>query len=208
MTASGFVASVATPCVYQHPELGVSAVAHVDDILLVGPKEGLYEARRRMEARYKLKSNFIGPGGGDEKPTGQFLGRAIEWCADGITWSGDQKMIQELLGEWNLSDAKGCRTPGVSEGKKESSSGLEEKERPEMGEVDAKRYRRTAAKLNYASLDDPRIAFASKEASRVMSRPKEGDEAMVKRILRYLRAEPKAVTVPWPIPTVIGLGVS
>ena len=63
MTASGFVASVAIPCVYQHPELGVSAVAHVDDILLVGPKEGLYEARRRMEARYKLKSNFIGPGG-------------------------------------------------------------------------------------------------------------------------------------------------
>ena len=60
LTASGFVASVATPCVYLHPELGVSAVAHVDDILLVGPKSGLYEIRRRMETRYKLKSNFIG----------------------------------------------------------------------------------------------------------------------------------------------------
>ena len=65
LTANGFVASVATPCVYLHPELGVSAVAHVDDILLVGPKNGLYEIRRRMETRYKLKSNYIGPAGGE-----------------------------------------------------------------------------------------------------------------------------------------------
>ena len=45
-----------------------------------------------------------------------------------------------------------------------------------MSKEEAAKYRRTAAKLNYLSLDNPMIAFASKEASRSMSSPKQGEE--------------------------------
>ena len=44
-----------------------------------------------------------------------------------------------------------------------------------MSKEEAAKSRRTAAKLNYLSLDNPMIAFASKEVSRSMSSPKQGE---------------------------------
>ena len=42
----------------------------------------------------------------------------------------------------------------------------------------------------YLALDNPLIAFASKEASRSMSSPRQGEEVTLKRILRILRKRP------------------
>ena len=50
-----------------------------------------------------------------------------------------------------------------------------------MSKEEAARYRRTAAKLNYLSLDNPMTAFASKEASRSMSSSKQGEESKLKK---------------------------
>ena len=49
------------------------------------------------------------------------------------------------------------------------------------------RYRRSAAKLNYLALDNPCIAFASKDLSRKMSDPEPSDEKSIIRVLRYLK---------------------
>ena len=49
------------------------------------------------------------------------------------------------------------------------------------------RYRRAAAKLNYLALDNPCIAYASKEVSRKMSDPEASDEKSIIRVLRYLK---------------------
>ena len=46
---------------------------------------------------------------------------------------------------------------------------------------------RTAAKLKYSALDNPLIAVASKEASRSMSSPRQGEKVKLKRILRFLQ---------------------
>ena len=54
----------------------------------------------------------------------------------------------------------------------------------------AKMYRSAAAKLNYLSLDNSRIAYKSKEASRSIAKPINGDEVKLKRILRLLRSHP------------------
>ena len=54
----------------------------------------------------------------------------------------------------------------------------------------AAKNRRTAAKLNFLALDNPMIAFASKEASRTISSPKQGEEVKLRRILRFLRKRP------------------
>ena len=62
-----------------------------------------------------------------------------------------------------------------------------------MDREDAERYRRAAAKLNYVSLDHPRITFASKEISRSMSNPMKGEEMKIKRVLRYMRGESSCV---------------
>ena len=60
-----------------------------------------------------------------------------------------------------------------------------------MGPADATLYRRAAARINYVALDRPDLSFASRVASSCMSNPKEGDEAIIKRIIRYLKGKPR-----------------
>ena len=59
--------------------------------------------------------------------------------------------------------------------------------------IEAKGYRRAAARLNYMSLDRADLSFASKEASRGMSAPTKGDVVRLKRFLRYLKGAPRIV---------------
>ena len=54
-------------------------------------------------------------------------------------------------------------------------------------------YRRLTARLNYLALDRPDIAYACKEASRMMAEPEEQDWARLERISGYLRAYPRLV---------------
>ena len=68
--------------------------------------------------------------------------------------------------------------PGVSEAK-------------EMSLSDATPYRRAAARINYVALDRLDLGFASRVASSCMSNPKEGDELIIKRIIRYLKGKPR-----------------
>jgi len=63
----------------------------------------------------------------------------------------------------------------------------------ELDKREATVYRRAAARLIYMSLDRADLSYASKEASRGMSRPTVGDSIRLKRILRYLRGSPRVV---------------
>lgn len=60
-----------------------------------------------------------------------------------------------------------------------------------MSPCDATLYRRAAARINYVALDRPDLSFASRVASSCMSNPKEGDEAIINRIIRYLKGKPR-----------------
>ena len=182
----GFRACVSTPCLYLHPESQIRIVAHVDDMLCVGNKEELEEFMRNLAEIYKFTSTFLGPEK-TEQQEGEFLGRKLRWGAEGLTWSGSQKLVDEMLEEWGMSEAHALDTPGLLE----AEIGGEDWEEP-MEREEAAKYRRTAAKLNYVSLDHPQIAFAAKEASRTMANPKKGDERKIKRLLRYLRGHPVA----------------
>ena len=50
-----------------------------------------------------------------------------------------------------------------------------------------------AARLNYLAMDRPDILFASKECSRRMSSPRNGDWTALKRVVRYLLGKPRLV---------------
>ena len=58
---------------------------------------------------------------------------------------------------------------------------------------EASEYRAAAARLNYLALDRPDILFASKECSRRMSAPRNGDWTALKRVVRYLIGRPRLV---------------
>ena len=58
---------------------------------------------------------------------------------------------------------------------------------------EASEYRAASARLNYLALDRPDILYASKECSRRMSSPRNGDWAALKRVVRYLVGRPRLV---------------
>ena len=78
----------------------------------------------------------------------------------------------------NLLDAKSVVSPGTNDEETDTKEGAR------MDKQDSNSYRRAAARLNYLSLDRPDISFASKEASRHMANPREGNEVLIKRNVR------------------------
>ena len=131
-----------------------------------------------------MKGKVIGPGS-DEHKEGKFLGRIIRWTTEGLEYEGDNKIKESLVKEWAMESSSSVKTPGVKEEKDIIGNEIviEDKKR-------VARYRRAAAKVNYMALDNPKIGFASKEISRGMSKPTEEDEKKVKRLVRYMQAEP------------------
>ena len=89
----------------------------------------------------------------DKKQTGHFLGRRLRWETYGLTWQGDDKIVEELLKDWDMVDARPVDIPGVNEADYREYSD----ERP-MDKDRAGRYRSAAAKLNYTALDNVRAA--------------------------------------------------
>ena len=153
--------------------------------MCVGPRIGLDTLLANLMSKNDLTSTFLGPGPGEEQE-GKFLGRSICWRTYGLTWTGDVKLLNEALLVWDMSTSFGLETPGLIVECDVSSHEIAEF----MSKEEAAKCRRTAAKLNYLSLDNPMIAFASKEASRSMSSHKQGEEIKLKRILRFLRKRP------------------
>ena len=63
----------------------------------------------------------------------------------------------------------------------------------DMSDGDSTQYRAIVARSNFLSIDRPDIMYASKECSRRMSRPTNGDWAALKRLGRYLLSKPRLV---------------
>jgi hypothetical protein len=92
--------------------------------------------------------------------------------------------------EWNMTCCNPVSTPYVKPTVfvHEAVGGAEPKD---MCPTDATLYRRAAARINYIALDRPDLSFASRIASSHMSCPTEGDDQLIKRIVRYLKGKPR-----------------
>ena len=62
-----------------------------------------------------------------------------------------------------------------------------------LGPREANEYRAAAARLNYLVLDRPDILFASKDCSRRVSAPRNGDWTALKRVVRYFLGRSRLV---------------
>ena len=186
MSELGFVASRTSACVYVHRARGLRVVARVDDFLVTGPKPELVELRRQLHLGYEVDGDMLGLAA-DEKIEGKFLGRSIRMREFGIEIEGDDKLVKGLLEEYG-SGRKSAETPGLP-----GAAKLEKEEEVEAALMDssqAARFRRGAAKLNYVAQDRGDVAYASKEMSKHMARPRLGDERMLIRAVEYLRSYP------------------
>ena len=188
----GFVASKLNPGVYVHREMCVELVVHVDDLAAVGAIDSLESLYRKLSKVYEVKREILGEGYLSEV---KYLGRTIRWTTQGIEWEHDPKHSDLLMKEYGMERCKTLSTPVCSEDF--SKEGVVDTREP-MDDAEARRFRASAARLNYLAQDRPDLAVASCLVARSMSNPKRGDEVKLKRAIRYLRQHPVVnILYPW-----------
>jgi hypothetical protein len=185
MEALGFLECKVTTGVFVHPVRDIRVVTHVDDFLVAGENEDIVWLRDEMSKKYELKVQIAGWEPGDEKEL-SFLGRTITLSYDGVTMEGDDKHVQRLQEEWGMDTCSAVSTPYVK-----PTQVLEAELAKELNPKEATLFRRAAARVNYVALDRPDLSFASRIAASKMSTPREGDDLIIKRIIRYLQGRPR-----------------
>ena len=192
----GFVQGVTSPCIFHHPKRDIITVVHGDDFTSLAHERDLLWLKSQFNTRFEIKDKGImGPDSKDIKEV-RLLNRIVAWDRDGIRIEADQRHAEILCRQLGLENSKGVDTPGVHESKEDDEQ-LQEYLSPDQATL----YRGCAARCNFLSLDRPDIQFASKEISRGMARPTEGDLVRVKRLARYLKKYPRAAfTYKWQNP--------
>ena len=217
MKELGFKECKVTNGVFTHPGRNLRVVVHVDDFLLSGEGHHLTWFRDQLSKKYEFKVQVAGWEHSDNKEL-SFLGRVIRLTATGIELEGDDKHVGMLEKEWGMECCNPVATPFVKVGTStrgplttqerttactpaasrsnqhpggRTPAPPEEDEAKEMGPADATLYRRAAARINYVALDRPDLSFASRVASSRMSCAREGDDLVIKRIIRYLKGKPR-----------------
>ena len=168
------------PGIYFCAKRKLYIVSHVDDFLCVGSTEDLEWFRESLASKFEIKSKMLGSTGGQLS----FLGRTIRSTDNGIEFEADQKHVRVLLQEWGMENCNPCDTPLGEEAKIGTA---------EMSTIDAKKYRRAAARINYLSQDRPDLNVAGRVLAMHMAKPMIGDDVLVKRVLRYLKGNPRSV---------------
>ena len=172
---------------FWHRERELFVIDHVDDFLRVGPAEGLRWMKKQRGAKFELKGNMLERG----EPI-QILGRDIAMADDGYNWAGDEKHVKILTEELGPQGANGVAVPlGREDRPSPTTDQITDDDQCLSNDVDAKLYRRGAARINYMALDRPNLGFAANMLSRQMARPRKGGELLLKRMVRYLVSHPK-----------------
>lgn len=193
----------ASPCLFAHPKLDLSAFVHGDDFVAVGPGRAVAMLEGYLKNRYKVKAQVMGSGAGEEKELNT-LNRIARYSCDKVTIEADPRHCKVIVREVGLTGLKGSRVPGNKEeamnalGSK-SKAGSKDDDDDDVGEPEyldageAKQFRALTARLNYVASDRPDLQFAVKECAGHMARPQVASWHLLKTVARYLLYRPRLV---------------
>lgn len=168
-----------------------SLTVHGDDFVGVGPVEMLEEIALGMESKYPVKVSIMSEMPGYAREL-RVLGRRIRWTSDGVVYEHDERHVQRILEQMELTQAKPVGTPTVRQDQ------VHAEEDTPLRPGDATAYRALAARMNYLAVDRPDLSFATKEICKSMSSPMQKDWEKIKRAARYLIKVPDLAAVfPW-----------
>ena len=120
------------------------------------------------------------------------MNRTFRWGARGLEIEGDSKHSEILIGEWGMSNCKTMDTPMSKDVADKLNSG------EVLGDVEARKVRRSIARINYMSLDRIDLSVVSRMLCQRMSSPTRGAEIGLKRVIRYIRGHPRGwCTMKW-----------
>ena len=117
----------------------------------------------------------------------RILNRIIRWTEAGLRIEADPRHVEILINEMGLNESNSVKTPGVKDRERDENN-----EQP-LDRAEASLYRSCVARANYLAQDRADIAYAVKEACRDMANPKANSWEKIKRVVRYLKGEPRVV---------------
>ena len=170
-----FIQTEGDPCLYVSRDEGetVLIAVYVDDILIAGKTD-----KRIAEVKAAIANRF------EAKDMGElhyFLGvKVVQDQKAGTIWLGQPAYSESILQQFNMQDAKSCKTPvdlslKLTKATEESSL------------VNQELYQSAVGKLLYLSTRTrPDIAFAVSTVAKFTAKPTEQHWTAVKRILRYI----------------------
>ena len=124
----------------------------------------------------------------------KILNCVVRTTQDGWEYECDQRHVEIILEQLDLVQAKPLGTPGVEETTDSKGSGKEESKSPPLEAGLASLFRAITVRANYISQDRADVQYAVKELCRRMSDPDEESMVRLKRLGRYLRGKPRAVS--------------
>ena len=132
LTQMGLERCVAVPASFWHKAKGIRVAVHGDDFMASGKASMLRWLKDGMAKTLEIKTNIIGPNA-DQGKEMVILNRKLKWEKDGITWEPDGKLIEGIMRDLKMEDAKGVAAPcleGIKEHmvKREESKMLEKEE--------------------------------------------------------------------------------
>lgn len=189
----GFQQGSYNPCLYHHKEWDLRTLVHGDDFVSTGSRQSMAKFRAALEKRFKIKTQLVGTGGGEETKEARVLNRVLRVTEHGWEFEPDPRHTDMLIAGLGLQEAKPVNTPGEEEKRWENEENEEE-----LAPAQAKAFRGYAARLNYMATDRPDIQYSTKEVCRHMAKPTVGAWKKLKRIVRYLVGARRTVLMyPW-----------
>ena len=170
-----FVQTEGDPCLYVSRDDAetVFIAVYVDDILIAAKTDKrIDEVKAAIASRFKVK---------DLGELHYFLGdKIVQDLKAGTIWLGQPAFSENILRQFNMQDAKSCKTP-VNPGLKLT------KANEESTLVNQELYQSAVGKLLYLSTRTrPDIAYAVSTAAKFTAKPSEEHWKAVKHILRYI----------------------
>jgi Reverse transcriptase (RNA-dependent DNA polymerase)/Integrase core domain len=151
-------------------ENGCLLLLHVDDILLVGPKQGIAYVKSMIFKLYKMK---------DMGRASLYLGVEITHLPGGAIKLSQTSYIEKTLERFGLSNCNGVKLP-MKKDLQESSDDL-------LSPEETKEYQSIVGALNWGSVvTRPDISYTVSRLSRFLSKPARTHKEAAKHCLRYL----------------------
>ena len=206
------------PGAYHSPAAGhvAARLYHIDPVSKKKTLEYLNHLRKTLESKYELKTQMIGPHPDDQKPM-KVLGRIVSYHDWGIQYESDTSHLELALKTMNMVGCKTLVTPwlkesvmsaterGAIQSRRNGGAPPEGSKTPvrlpeeEDGDLaldheDAHRYMSVAARLNFVSLDQPRVMYAVKKLMRKMTSPTILGETRLTRVRRLMSLQTRVAT--------------
>ena len=186
MLALGFLQAKSNAFLYFHEERNIRIEVHGDDFTGVGPKSELEWFASELKKFCGSTWNSRSPSMSDVSHSITILNRLVTWTDRGIELEADPRHVDLLLNEVGCEGAK-VTTPLVKERAEEALN------TEDLDEELCGLYRSASMRLAYLSQDRPDLLVLGKELAKGLKRPTVAHFQMLKRGVRYLRANPRLV---------------